>query len=85
MTPLLYSTVPVYWKYDQALHLYPTPDLIVVADDFQQYETVDTTNKFNCKVINPGSFLKSKFSFLYYKPTDTKEPIEKCELDDEEL
>ncbi|XP_011498563.1 PREDICTED: DNA polymerase epsilon subunit 2 [Ceratosolen solmsi marchali] len=74
LTPLLFSMIPVYWKHDQALHLYPTPDLIIVADDFQPY----ATSYANCKVINPGPFSKSNFAFKCYNPADNI--VEDCEI-----
>ncbi|KAL7297167.1 hypothetical protein TKK_0009584 [Trichogramma kaykai] len=64
LAPLLFSVSPVYWKHDQALQLYPIPDLVVVADDFQAY----TTEYSGCKVINPGPFVKGNFSFTLYVP-----------------
>ncbi|XP_014205834.1 DNA polymerase epsilon subunit 2 [Copidosoma floridanum] len=80
LTPLLFSTIPVYWKHDHALQLYPTPDLLVVADDFQSY-----TTKYNeCQVTNPGSFVKSNFSFKVYCPKENL--VEDCDIpDDTEL
>lgn len=80
MTPLLFSTIPVYWKYDQALQLYPTPDLIVVADEFQPYVA---KNMSGCKVINPGSFLKNDFSFFLYQPYENS--IEDCSVPSDEF
>ena len=32
LCPVPVDTRPVYWQYDHALHLYPAPDLIVLAD-----------------------------------------------------
>lgn len=66
--------VPVYWKYDHTLQLYPSPDLIVAADQFQAY----STSYMNCKVINPGTFLRNNFSFKVYKPGNDE--VEECEV-----
>ncbi|KAJ8674104.1 hypothetical protein QAD02_005366 [Eretmocerus hayati] len=77
LAPLLYSTVPVYWKHDQALQLYPIPDLVVVADDFRPYKT----SHFECKVMNPGPFMKSNFSFKSYLPNENE--IEDCSVADD--
>jgi DNA polymerase epsilon subunit 2 len=66
--------IPVYWKHDQALQLYPTPDLIVIADDFQPY----STSYAKCKVINPGPFSKSNFAFKCYNPADNS--VDDCEI-----
>lgn len=77
LAPMTLPVVPIYWKHDHALQLFPTPDLIVVADSSQSY----TTSYADCKVINPGSFPKNKFSFKVYKPG--MDEIEDCELPDD--
>lgn len=69
--------VPIYWKHDYALQLFPTPDLIVAADQYAAY----TTSYNNCQVINPGTFLKNNFSFKVYKPSMNE--VEECEVGDE--
>ncbi|VVC86913.1 unnamed protein product [Leptidea sinapis] len=63
-SPLSLGVQPVYWKYADALNLYPMPDLVVVADQFQPY----TRTYQNCHVINPGSFPRTEFSFKVYIP-----------------
>ncbi|XP_008205450.1 DNA polymerase epsilon subunit 2 [Nasonia vitripennis] len=78
LAPLLFSVIPVYWQYDQALQLYPTPDVIVAADDFQPYKTT----YYNCQVINPGPFIKSNFSFKVYVPYENV--VEDCDIPDDE-
>ncbi|KAG7204356.1 hypothetical protein KM043_002169 [Ampulex compressa] len=65
LAPLNLSVAPVYWKYDHTLQIYPTPDLIVVADQFEAYATVYS----NCHIINPGMFPKNDFSFKVYVPS----------------
>lgn len=65
LTPLSLPVIPVYWKHDHALQLFPTPDLIVVADQFESY----TTSYEDCQVINPGTFAKNDFSFKVYVPS----------------
>ncbi|XP_074103933.1 DNA polymerase epsilon subunit 2 [Cotesia typhae] len=74
LTPMSLPVVPVYWKYDHTLQLYPSPDLIVAADQFQAY----STSYMNCKVINPGTFLRNNFSFKVYKPGNDE--VEECEV-----
>ncbi|KAF3421490.1 hypothetical protein E2986_08250 [Frieseomelitta varia] len=64
LTPLSLPMLPIYWKYNHSLQIYPTPDLIVTADRFEAYETVYS----NCHVINPGSFSKNDHSFKVYVP-----------------
>ncbi|XP_012255117.2 DNA polymerase epsilon subunit 2 [Athalia rosae] len=68
LTPMNLIAVPIYWNQDHALQLYPTPDLVVVADQYKPYST-----KFNdCHVINPGVFSKNDFPFMNYYPADNK-------------
>ncbi|XP_034941329.1 DNA polymerase epsilon subunit 2 [Chelonus insularis] len=74
LAPMNLPVVPVYWKHDHTLQLYPTPDLIVIADQFQTY----STSYSDCKVINPGTFLRSNFAFKVYKPGMNE--IEECEV-----
>jgi len=74
LTPVPLQVLPVYWKYDYALQIYPTPDLIVVADSFETY----TTSCSNCYVINPGMFSKNNFSFQVYVPANNQ--IQDCQL-----
>ncbi|XP_054011189.1 DNA polymerase epsilon subunit 2 [Hylaeus anthracinus] len=74
LTPLSLSIIPVYWKYNHALHLHPTPDVIVVADKFEAY----ATEYSNCHVINPGLFPKNDHSFKVYVPS--LDIIEHCAI-----
>lgn len=74
LTPVPLQVVPVYWKYDHALQIFPTPDLIVMADNFETY----TTNYSDCYVINPGMFSKNNFSFQVYVPASNQ--IQDCQL-----
>ncbi|XP_034192856.2 DNA polymerase epsilon subunit 2 [Osmia lignaria lignaria] len=74
LTPLSLSIVPIYWKLDHTLQLYPTPDLIVSADKFESYETKQS----NCHIINPGLFPKNNYSFKVYIPA--LDLIEHCAI-----
>ncbi|CAH0714861.1 unnamed protein product, partial [Brenthis ino] len=65
LSPLSLGVQPIYWKHADALNLYPTPDLIIVADHFQPY----TRMYQNCQVVNPGSFPRTEFSFKVYVPS----------------
>ncbi|KAJ8874034.1 hypothetical protein PR048_024874 [Dryococelus australis] len=65
LTPLPLSVCPLYWAFDTALQLYPLPDVIVVADTFNAFNS----SYMGCIVTNPGSFPKSEFSFKVYIPT----------------
>ncbi|XP_051158956.1 DNA polymerase epsilon subunit 2 [Leptopilina boulardi] len=78
LVPLNLQAMPIYWKYDHALQLFPTPDLIVVADSFPAYKTEFS----QCHVINPSSFLRSGFSFQTYEPAELFEKqITDCQID----
>ncbi|KAK2181720.1 hypothetical protein NP493_385g04054 [Ridgeia piscesae] len=65
LCPLPLHVEPVYWAHDNALRLYPLPDLIVCADKYDPF----TSTQVNCTVINPGSLPKSDFSFKVYFPS----------------
>ena len=45
------SNMPTYWSYDQAMSLYPLPNLIVAADTYFPY----TEQYASCTVVNPVS------------------------------
>lgn len=64
LAPLHPIAFPVHWNYDAAMSLYPLPDLIVVGDPCQGFQTTEQ----NCTVMNTGSFPKSKFAFKVYIP-----------------
>ena len=62
----------MYWSYDHCLALYPTPDVVIVADKGDAF----TTEENKCIVFNPVSIffclkciktvLKQKiFTYLY--------------------
>lgn len=42
---------PVYWQHDQAMRLYPLPDLIIVAD--HQVEPFQEKLDLDSMVVNP--------------------------------
>ncbi|KAG6443426.1 hypothetical protein O3G_MSEX002868 [Manduca sexta] len=64
LCPLPLGVQPVLWKHTDALSLYPMPDMVVIADHFQPYSRVYQ----NCRIINPGSFPRTEFSFKVYVP-----------------
>jgi DNA polymerase epsilon subunit 2 len=66
LCPLPLSVRPIAWPLDHALHLYPLPDVIVLADHFAQFEHTYE----ECLVLNPGSF-PVDFSFVVYSPAST--------------
>lgn len=76
LSPLPLSVRPVLWAHHQALSLFPTPHVVVVAD---------RTDGFICKYggtvgMNPGSF-STDFSFLVFLPADRR--AQQCSLDSE--
>lgn len=56
--------MPTYWDFDDALSLYPLPDLLVVGDNSTDFQKTHA----ECTVVNTGSFPRSKFSFKLYIP-----------------
>ncbi|XP_038066807.1 DNA polymerase epsilon subunit 2-like [Patiria miniata] len=77
LCPLPLHASPIYWAYDNAMRLYPLPDLVVFGDKYDPF----TINNANCKCTNTGSFSKSGFGFKVYYP-QTKE-IEDSKIEDE--
>ncbi|XP_062555161.1 DNA polymerase epsilon subunit 2 [Armigeres subalbatus] len=65
LAPLHPIACPIHWNYDAALTLYPLPDLIVIGDTCQGFQTTEQS----CTVLNTGSFPKSNFGFKVYIPT----------------
>ena len=76
LCPLPLNVRPVYWGYDNAMHLYPLPDLVVCADKYDPYNVVNS----ECCVMNPGSFSKNKFRFNVYWPASRE--VEECKIED---
>lgn len=76
LCPLPLHVRPVYWAYDNALCVYPLPDVIVCADKYDSYNVESN----ECTVLNPGSFPRSEFSFKVYWPS-TKE-VEDCKINE---
>jgi DNA polymerase epsilon subunit 2 len=65
LLPLPLEARPVYWELDHSLRLEPLPDLLVLADRVDQYQSeVENTST---QAVNPGSFA-SDASFLVYYP-----------------
>ncbi|XP_065827868.1 DNA polymerase epsilon subunit 2-like [Oscarella lobularis] len=76
LCPLPLHVRPIYWSYDNALRVYPLPDLIVLADAYDPFQEEAS----DCRVINPGAFPKSKFQFKVYWPQ--KKLVENSQLPD---
>jgi len=54
LCPLPTSVQPVYWQFDHALFLYPLPDVIILGDKVDQFESIYD----GCHCMNPGSFFQ---------------------------
>ena len=65
LSPFTPSAQPVFWDFDQALSLYPVPDVLVLADRYTAYETIYE----DCVVFNPSTFC-SDLGFMAYFPSD---------------
>uniref|UniRef100_F1KYE6 DNA polymerase epsilon subunit n=1 Tax=Ascaris suum TaxID=6253 RepID=F1KYE6_ASCSU len=65
LTPLPLHVCPVLWQMDYCLRLYPLPDLVVIADQFQQF----ALSQHECLFANPGSFARSQLEFHVYYPS----------------
>ncbi|XP_065057553.1 DNA polymerase epsilon subunit 2-like [Rhopilema esculentum] len=74
--PLPLHVRPVYWTYDNALRIYPLPDLIICADKYDPYNIENN----NCLVFNPGSFPRNEFSFKVYWPSSRE--VEDCKINE---
>lgn len=67
LCPVPQSSLPIYWKYDHLLRLYPPPDAVVLGDKStgRYYETYMD----DCDVMNPGAFYTDG-GFLVFRPVD---------------
>ncbi|PVU93514.1 hypothetical protein BB561_003236 [Smittium simulii] len=65
LSPLPTKVSPVFWGYDHTLRIYPTPHLIVLADEFEPYDVCYN----GALAINPGSFSCNGFRFSVYLPS----------------
>ncbi|CAL8111184.1 unnamed protein product [Orchesella dallaii] len=77
LCPLPMHVCPIYWSYGHAMSLYPLPDLVIVGDKADPF----TVTNLDCTFINPGSFVKTDFSFKVYFPCDGR--VEDCQIPDE--
>ena len=79
LCPMPQPVCPLYWNYDQAMYLYPVPDLLVLADSYRQF-IVKQEREYHA--ANPGSFSRD-FSFLVIRPA-TMEVEESRVFDEDE-
>ncbi|KAL3133858.1 hypothetical protein ABBQ32_008325 [Trebouxia sp. C0010 RCD-2024] len=78
LCPVPLENQSVYWQYDHALHLYPAPDLVVLADSAASAQFVFKDTAF----VNPGSFSKRTFAAynIYAREVELSEvPTEEME------
>lgn len=68
LCPLPMSYQPVYWSYDYALRLHPTPDALLMCEDSEAWGPVDYSGSV---VANPGPFGVDT-SFMCYSPSTRK-------------
>uniref|UniRef100_A0A915EAG5 FHA domain-containing protein n=1 Tax=Ditylenchus dipsaci TaxID=166011 RepID=A0A915EAG5_9BILA len=70
-----FSPLPLHFnavlpQFDYLFHLWPLPDVLIVADKFKSFVS---SGAYNCRLtINPGSFLLSNFEFQVYYPATGK-------------
>ncbi|XP_074654952.1 DNA polymerase epsilon subunit 2-like [Tubulanus polymorphus] len=76
LSPLPLHVAPIYWSFDNAMRVYPLPDLIVCADKFDPFKVTQS----DCSVINPGSFARSDYSFQVYIPASRQ--VEESRISD---
>jgi len=62
LSPLPQRLSPIYWAWDHALRLFPLPDVLVLADSYQEYNL--TSSGVVC--LNPSSFAKDGSFHVYY-------------------
>ncbi|ANZ76835.1 BA75_03773T0 [Komagataella pastoris] len=70
LSPFTTDIRPILWDYDPYLHLYPSPNLLVLCDP--SAPKFDITY-MGCHTINPGKFLVgNKCSYTIYNPSTSK-------------
>uniref|UniRef100_A0AC35FS39 DNA polymerase II subunit 2 n=1 Tax=Panagrolaimus sp. PS1159 TaxID=55785 RepID=A0AC35FS39_9BILA len=75
-SPLPLYVSPVIPKMDHIFNLTPTPDLLILADNYTQYHFKEDSRKN--VFVNPGSFVKSGFDFALYYPASRNVDLCKC-------
>jgi DNA polymerase epsilon subunit 2 len=67
LCPVPLQTTPIYWQYDHALRLYPSPDVLVLSESTTKRYSEKYEN--DVEVMNPGPF-NVDYKFLVMKPCD---------------
>lgn len=77
LCPVPPTLQPVYWDYDHAMRLYPLPDVLILADDCDEYHWTYE----GCAVFNPGSFPRETGFSVYHPATQDTEVSRISDLD----
>ncbi|CAK0783094.1 hypothetical protein CVIRNUC_006289 [Coccomyxa viridis] len=85
LCPVPLEAQPVFWNFDHALHLYPIPDVLVLADrapcaSFAFPPMPADQLDQSCVCLNPGSFMTG--AFAAYAPSSRE--VEPCDVPEEE-
>jgi DNA polymerase epsilon subunit 2 len=78
LCPVPQSICPLYWNLDQAMHLYPIPDVLVLGDSYDQYVVRERDPAYIA--CNPGSF-GADASFVVVRPSTLE--VEESRIPDE--
>ena len=70
LSPLPLSQMPIYWERDQAMWLYPAPNVIFLGDRSEtQCKMTDVCGGVGTTMVNPGCFADDG-SFAIYNPSE---------------
>jgi DNA polymerase epsilon subunit 2 len=77
LCPVPPSSLPINWKHDHLMRLYPPPNAIILGDKSTEayYETY-----VDCDVMNPGAF-HTNGEFLVFRPVDMSSGERKGDCD----
>lgn len=64
---------------DYLLHLWPAPDVLVIADKYKSFNKSKT--EFSSLTINPGTFSISNFEFYVFYPGSKKVELSSLSLE----
>lgn len=65
LSPFSLAVRPLLWKWEQALHLNPLPDLLVLFDRCEPFSIAYAESR----CVNPGSFGGGNFLYAAWKPS----------------
>ncbi len=78
LCPVPQSICPLYWNLDQAMYLYPIPDVLILGDSYDQYVVREREPDY--LACNPGSF-GADTSFVVVRPSTLE--VEESRIPDE--